>query len=187
MNRWRRFFSWCCLIVGGVQLCVLSVGVIVSIPERKQVPISMLVLIMLSGITALVGWTSLKKYKVDEVAAGKARTYGTKNCPGCKERIPLRAEICPECGKKQKANDSTCSGGANTATQAKSGFVEKRGKAKKARSPGYIWRTARDGAVCERCAANEGLKFSWAKEPPGGHAGAKARCRCYPEPIEPRD
>ncbi len=112
-------------------------------------------------------------------------SWSTKNCPECYEHIPSDAERCDHCGKKQKANDSTCSGGVETAAKAKSYFAQERRNAKKVGSPGYIWRTGRDGAVCERCAANEGRTFSWDTEPPGGHAGAKARCRCYPETIIP--
>jgi hypothetical protein len=118
-----------------------------------------------------------------EVKKGKPAAFSTKNCPECGERIPLAAVRCEHCGKKQKADDSTCSGGVVTAAEGRSDFAESRRKVKGIKSPGYIWRTAQDGAVCERCANNNGHKFSWDEEPPGGHAGAKARCRCYPEPI----
>lgn len=81
----------------------------------------------------------------------------------------------------------TCTGGVNTAAQGRKDFSEARCNAKKVGSTHYIWRSVHDGARCERCANNDGRKFSWDKEPPGGHAGAAARCRCYPEAIIPRD
>lgn len=112
-------------------------------------------------------------------------TWSTKNCPECDAHIPLDSEQCGQCGKKQTAGDSTCSGGADREAQDKSWFAQERRRAKRVGSPGYIWRTCRDGAVCERCAANDGHEFSWDVEPRGGHAGARARCRCYPEPIVP--
>lgn len=72
-----------------------------------------------------------------------------------------------------------------SASKAQANFNSARNKAKKVGSFYYIWRSSRDGAVCERCRANDGKKFSWDAEPKGGHAGAKARCRCYPEAIAP--
>ena len=111
--------------------------------------------------------------------------YSSKKCPECYTSIHLEVAVCEKCGKKQIENDSTCAGGVTSARDAQAYFTQERAKAKQIDSPGYIWRTSMDGSVCERCASKEGRAFSWDKEPPGGHAGAKARCTCYPEPIMP--
>ena len=52
----------------------------------------------------------------------------------------------------------------------------------------YIWRTAKDEAVCLVCQGREGKQFSWDKAPKNGHAGMAdccpgGFCRCWPEPI----
>ena len=187
MNLWKRLFSWSCLILGGVQLCAFGLVVINAMLDKKPAPTEMYLLTAMSVVMIVLGWSSLKKTGDETGLTGKPGTYGTKNCPKCGKRIALYAQTCPKCGKAQKANDSTCSGGVNPAAQARSDFIRKRKNAKKIASPGYIWRTAGDGAVCERCAANEGREFSWDQGPPGGHAGAKARCRCHPEMIAPEE
>lgn len=123
----------------------------------------------------------------ENVATGKPGEYTTKRCPACCETIPLAAQFCEHCGKKQREGDSTCSGNEDlTAAQARSFFAGERANAKKIGSTQYIWRSCKDGARCERCANNDGHVFSWDEEPQGGHAGAKARCRCYPEAIIPK-
>jgi len=151
-------------------------------------PDPMNAVLVLVAVFAFLFWRARKRKKASYSSLGKPKkgkpaTWTTKNCPECEERIPLAAEKCEHCDKKQRAGDSTCSGGVNTAAEGRSFFAEERRNAKKVKSPGYIWRTAEDGGVCERCAANNGHQFSWDEEPPGGHAGAKARCRCYPETI----
>lgn len=121
------------------------------------------------------------------VATGKPDQYTTKRSPACCETIPISAQFCEHCGKKQREGDSTCSGNESlTGAQARSSFASDQANAKKLGSTQYIWRSIRDGAHCERCANNDGHIFSWDEEPPGGHAGAKARCRRYPEPIIPK-
>ncbi len=56
-------------------------------------------------------------------------------------------------------------------------------------SPGYVWRTSRDGAVRESHAGMEGETVEWDKPPTldgmTGHAGEFPYCRCYPEVIIP--
>ena len=135
-------------------------------------------------------WKRRRRKKLKNVSSSNAQievcsSYTTKNCPGCGERIPLDCAQCEYCEKKQKNGDTTCSGGVESSARARSHFLSERQKATRVGSKGYIWRTAQDGAVCERCAANNGKEFSWDKEPEGGHAGATARCRCYPEPLIP--
>lgn len=188
-KRLKRIAAWC-LVVFGTLLALISV-----IPaegesaEQGATAIMVIgVLLALAGIVLLRGKRKSANYAPAlPVKSGKPAGYSTKNCPECEERLPLDAESCPECGKKQREDDCTCSGGVESAAKARSYFAKERSNAKKVKSPGYIWRTAGDGSVCERCAANNGHEFSWDKEPPGGHAGAKARCRCYPETIVPRE
>ncbi len=58
-------------------------------------------------------------------------------------------------------------------------------------SEGYIWRTAHDGGVRESHKAMEGKFVPWNKKPTldnmTGHAGEFPFCRCYPEPVIPRN
>jgi SPP1 gp7 family putative phage head morphogenesis protein len=58
-------------------------------------------------------------------------------------------------------------------------------------SPGYIWRTARDGDVRDSHRRMEGQYVPWNKRPvlDGmiGHAGEFPNDRCYPEPVIPND
>lgn len=185
----KRIFAWICIIFGVLLALAGVVG-----PQSQQGDDPRLVIFIIGGLfcTAGVGLLQKKKQsafgsRVGEAKKGKPAGYSTKNCPECEEHLPLNAEVCPKCERKQKKNDSTCSGGVNTAAQGRSDFTQERRRAKSVDSPGYIWRTAQDGSVCERCAANNGYKFSWDEEPSGGHAGAKTRCRCYPEPIITRD
>lgn len=58
-------------------------------------------------------------------------------------------------------------------------------------STGYIWRTARDGDTRPSHRNMEGVFVPW-DEPPTidgmkGHAGEFPNCRCYPEPVIPRE
>lgn len=58
-------------------------------------------------------------------------------------------------------------------------------------SSGYIWRTARDGDTRSSHRNMEGTFVPW-DEPPTldgmkGHAGEFPNCRCYPEPVVPRE
>lgn len=58
-------------------------------------------------------------------------------------------------------------------------------------SSGYIWRTARDGGTRSSHQVMEGKFVSW-DDPPTldgmkGHAGEFPNCRCYPEPVVPRE
>lgn len=58
-------------------------------------------------------------------------------------------------------------------------------------STGYIWRTARDGDTRESHRAMEGVFVPWDKPPTidgmTGHAGEFPNCRCYPEPVIPKE
>lgn len=58
----------------------------------------------------------------------------------------------------------------------------------KAGATSYIWRTAGDGDVCERCSSRDGKRFTWKRPPAGGHPGTCADCpsgwcRCYAQPV----
>lgn len=183
IKRLKRIAAWCLIVLGALLALISFIPTKSEDAEKGATGI-----MVIGGLLALSGGVLLRTPKKTGllVKKGKPCSYSTKNCPECEERIPLDAEICPACGETQKASDSTCSGGVNTAAQGRSDFAEERRNAKRIDSPGYIWRTAEDGAVCERCANNNGHKFSWDEEPSGGHAGAKARCRCYPETIVPR-
>jgi SPP1 gp7 family putative phage head morphogenesis protein len=56
-------------------------------------------------------------------------------------------------------------------------------------SPGYIWRTSKDGAVRPSHRKMEGKLVPWGKPPTldnyTAHCGEFANCRCFPEPIIP--
>ncbi len=59
-------------------------------------------------------------------------------------------------------------------------------------SQGYIWRTAGDGDVRESHRKMEGRYVEWKKPPTLSdgtvtHAGQIYNCRCYPEPVIPKD
>jgi SPP1 gp7 family putative phage head morphogenesis protein len=57
-------------------------------------------------------------------------------------------------------------------------------------SPGYIWRTSRDGSVRESHRRMEGKFVPWAQRPElegrRVHAGEDYNCRCHPEPVLPK-
>lgn len=66
-----------------------------------------------------------------------------------------------------------------------------RARADSVGSSGYIWRTARDGDTRDSHRNMEGKFVSW-DDPPTldgmkGHAGEFPNCRCYPEPVVPRE
>lgn len=66
-----------------------------------------------------------------------------------------------------------------------------RARAASVGSTGYIWRTARDGDTRDSHRHMEGVFVPW-DEPPTldgmkGHAGEFPNCRCYPEPVVPRE
>ncbi len=110
--------------------------------------------------------------------------YYTRNCPFCGRRLGLKAEKCPDC-RRRLPDDATCSAGATDAASAVAAFAAARETALAAGSTGYVWRATHDGAACERCANNDGHVCLWEQEPIGGHAGARPRCRCRPEPVFP--
>jgi len=74
---------------------------------------------------------------------------------------------------------------------SKAGTALTLARAESVGSTGYIWRTARDGDTRESHAAMEGVFVPWDKPPTidkmEGHAGCFPNCRCYPEPVIPRD
>lgn len=63
-------------------------------------------------------------------------------------------------------------------------------RAESVNSPGYIWRTARDGDTRPSHRAMEGEFVPWDKQPTidgmTGHAGEFPNCRCYAEPVIPK-
>lgn len=117
-------------------------------------------------------------------AAPQPLPYYTRNCPFCGRRLGLREERCPDCRRRLPAG-LTCSSGQADAEAAEASFAAAREAALARGSLSYVWRAVRDGTACERCANNDGHVFLWDQEPIGGHAGAKARCRCRPEPVLP--
>ena len=112
--------------------------------------------------------------------------YYTRNCPFCGRRLGLKEEKCPACRRKLPSG-TTCSAGDDDAPAAEAHFAAAREAAQAQGSTSYVWRAVRDDATCERCANNDGHMFQWEQEPIGGHAGARARCRCRPEPVFPKD
>ena len=71
-------------------------------------------------------------------------------------------------------------------------FERDREQALYAGSTGYIWRSSGDGDVCSACARKNGKRFRWTETPKGGHPGTFSECdvgycRCFVEPIFPRD
>lgn len=117
------------------------------------------------------------------VAAPAPLPYYSRNCPFCGRRLGLKMDKCPDC-RRRLPDDSTCSAGPADARGAEA-FAAAREAALAGGSTGYLWRAVRDGATCERCANNDGHVFAWEREPIGGHAGARPRCRCRPEPVFP--
>ena len=73
---------------------------------------------------------------------------------------------------------------------SKAGTALTRARAESVGSEGYIWRTARDGAVRDSHRMMEGKFVRWDSPPTldgmTGHAGEFPNCRCYPEPVIPR-
>ncbi|EGW50710.1 hypothetical protein HMPREF1022_02271 [Desulfovibrio sp. 6_1_46AFAA] len=187
VTRLKRIMAWI-FIVLGVLLGLISIfpAAGTQTGEGAKAVLIIGILMVVAGIALLCGKGKNEYFPVAGVKKGKPAPYSTKNCPECDARLPLKVNVCPECGQKQKDNNSTCSGGVSTAAEARSVFAQEKRNAKSVDSPGYIWRSIVDGTVCERCANNNGHRFSWDEEPPGGHAGAKARCRCYPETIIPK-
>ena len=119
-------------------------------------------------------------------AAPQPLPYYSRNCPFCGRRLGLKEEKCPDCRRRLPA-EATCSAGDADAGAAQAAFAAAREAALAQGSTSYVWRAVRDEGTCERCANNDGHVFSWEREPIGGHAGARARCRCRPEPVFPED
>lgn len=73
--------------------------------------------------------------------------------------------------------------------RAASTFTEAR--AQHIGSKGYIWRTAHDSDVRPSHKKMEGKYVSWDNPPTldklTGHAGCLPNCRCYPEPVIPKE
>ena len=74
-------------------------------------------------------------------------------------------------------------------TRAASNLTQAR--AKHVGSPGYIWRTAKDGDVRKSHRKMAGQFVPWDQPPTldglTGHAGCLPNCRCYPEAVIPED
>ena len=71
-------------------------------------------------------------------------------------------------------------------------FERDRERALYAGSTSYIWRSSEDGDVCSTCAKKNKKRFSWTEAPSGGHPGTGCvcdvgYCRCFVEPVFPRD
>lgn len=173
MKKCYRFFAYFFAAVSLLLFVMIGVGPDET-PEMKKVS---------SAMTAIALLLVIVSWRLFKVGKGGAAKFTTKKCPECDATLPLDAEVCPECEAKQKKGDSTCGSGVTSTKNARSYFAEERRRAKSAGCKEYIWRTAKDGAVCERCRSMEGKRVSWDEEPTGGHAGAVARCRCYPEPV----
>lgn len=182
----KKILAWACIVAGVLFEALAFLG---PAPEGNAADGKNAVIVI--GALAIIAGIGLlsRRARGNEraIKSGKPGAYTTKRCPACCETIPLEAQFCEHCGKKQREGDSTCSGNVSlTAAQARSFFAGERANAKKLGSTHYIWRSCKDGARCERCANNDGHVFAWDEEPEGGHAGAKARCRCYPEAVLPK-
>lgn len=74
---------------------------------------------------------------------------------------------------------------------AKAGTALTMARARSIGSTGYVWRTARDGDTRESHRAMEGKFVEWDSPPTidrmTGHAGEFPNCRCYPEPVVPKE
>jgi SPP1 gp7 family putative phage head morphogenesis protein len=74
---------------------------------------------------------------------------------------------------------------------SKAGTALTQARAESVGSGGYIWRTARDGDTRPSHRAMEGKYVPWDKpvtlDNMTGHAGEFPNCRCYPEPVIPRE
>lgn len=74
---------------------------------------------------------------------------------------------------------------------AKSASVFTQARAQFAGSPGYIWRTVKDGDVRHTHQNMEGVYVPWGQPPKTDknlapyHAGQGPNCRCYAEPVLP--
>jgi len=184
LTRLKRIVAWI-LIVFGALLALAT-----FIPtEGAQAEEGAKVVMFLGFLTIFIGImlfrVGVKRHHAPTlpVKDGKPAPYTTKQCPECGERIALDAETCPECEKKQKPDASTCGG---KGAEEKGYFARERSNAKKAGCTHYYWRAGQSDP-CERCANNDGHKFAYDEELSGGHAGARAGCRCYPEAIIPKD
>jgi SPP1 gp7 family putative phage head morphogenesis protein len=74
---------------------------------------------------------------------------------------------------------------------SKAGVALTQARAEGIGSEGYIWRTARDGDTRPSHRAMEGKYVKWdapqTLDMMTGHAGEFPNCRCYPEPVAPRE
>lgn len=143
-----------------------------------------LVIVALGGLLLRRGLAVRPQSVGTRVSSSTPLPYYTRNCPFCGQRLGLRADKCPDC-RRRLPDDETCSAGGADAGVAQAAFASTREAALASGSTGYIWCAVRDAATCERCANNDGHVFPWDREPIGGHAGARPRCRCRPEPVFP--
>lgn len=116
--------------------------------------------------------------KIGDIAA-KAMTSG------------MRAEtLTKQIAKLADSTESRAGGIARTEV-SKAQTALTRSRAALIGSEGYIWRTSRDGDVRDSHAHMEGKFVRW-DDPQRldgmvGHAGEFPNCRCYPEPVIPRE
>lgn len=150
---------------------------------------------------------------VRSVAFDFGRATSDQVCPYCSfafDAPPTRRRKCPKC--KQSICRATLMDGRRALLTEEEGarfyaalsaefaaqmrernrqtFNRARAQALGIGSPGYIWRTSRDGDVCPACTANEGRRFDWDRPPAHGHAGicdacTEGYCRCWAEAIVP--
>jgi uncharacterized membrane protein YhaH (DUF805 family) len=66
MVRVQRFFFWCCLVAGGVMLCIFAIGIIVGIMTNKPIPILVYALAGLFALIAVTGRAGLKSTLPEE-------------------------------------------------------------------------------------------------------------------------
>lgn len=100
------------------------------------------------------------------------------------------AEIADELARTTEVTKSRATLIARTET-ARAQSVLNQARAQNIGSKGYIWRTARDRDVRDSHRKMEGQYVNW-NDPPTldgltGHAGTLPNCRCYAEPVIPKE
>lgn len=125
----RKVLKWFCYVFGA--LFVLAAAFGPAVPQGSNDPRVAFVVIGGLFIVAGLRLRGEKQGRANplgsgfhapsgNVVTGKPGEYTTKRCPACYETIPLSAQFCEHCGKKQREGDSTCSGDENlTAAQAR--------------------------------------------------------------------
>lgn len=167
-----------CLVVAGFFADALTL----DLAHAAAVGFLGLVIVALGVLMLRRGFAERPRRERASDAPAQPLPFYTRNCPFCGRRLGLKAEKCPDC-RRRLPPGATCSAGDTAEDDARARFAATREAALARGSTGYVWRAVRDAATCERCANNDGHVFPWEREPIGGHAGARARCRCRPEPV----